>query len=148
MKHISSNAYKKTWKQFTYTNGAPVFGLTSVRQWRNCIWWCIGSIISELSSCEKQIFHQRHDVRFKHAKVNGSFLEFSGKCTSRGSCRDLQRSCLCEIRQQKLISVVSVEIKHTVKQRGPVWWMLGEQFPYKWDFSKRRSDVIWSPQAS
>lgn len=125
MKQISSSAYKKKppWKQFTYTNGASAFSLTSVHQRIDCIRWCIGSIISELSSCEKQIFHQCHDVRFIQAKVNASFLELSGKCTSRGSCQDLQRSCLCVIWQQKLILVVSVEIKHTGKQRGPVWWM-------------------------
>lgn len=74
MKDVSTNTNVKTWQcddcLSTQMNAASVFGLASVLRWRNCICWCIGSIIPKWSSCEKQIFHRFHDVRIMYVEVN------------------------------------------------------------------------------
>lgn len=65
-------------------NGVSIFNLASVLKGNNCICWYIGSIISKLPSCEKQIFDQFLDVRIIYMEGNVHFLEWSGKCPSRG----------------------------------------------------------------
>lgn len=83
------NTKRKTWKCDDYRpskmNGSSVISLAFALWWRNCICWCIGSIISKWSGCEKQIFHQLHHDRIIYVEVNARFLECSGKCTSKGA---------------------------------------------------------------